>query len=118
MLDVGDAAEALVQLAGSSESFGRAWTVASPEAITGRQFIELAFKGVGRKPDVGSWGRGIVLTGGFLSSGPREVLKMPYDYYSPLTLDGREFAELIPAFHFTSAEKSISQGIKWYQAGQ
>ena len=83
MLDVDDAAEAMVQLGRNSGTFGRAVSVASPETISGREFIELAFKAVGRKPEVGSWGRGIVMTGGFLASDARDVLKMPYDYYSP-----------------------------------
>jgi hypothetical protein len=115
LLDVEDAARAMIQLADSPQLSGRAWEVASPSSITGRQFIEDAFKAVGRKPEVGSWGRGIVLTGGLLASDAREVLKMPYDYYAAFELNGRDFADALPSFYFTSPEKSISKGILWYR---
>jgi hypothetical protein len=115
MLDVEDAAEAIVQLGRSPNSIGRAWSVASPETITGRQLIEFAFKAEGREPLVGSLGRRIAGVGGFLATDAREVQKTPYDYYVPFVLDGKEFAEVFPTFHFTPAETSVSRGIKWYK---
>jgi len=114
-LDVEDAARALIQLADSPQLCGRTWEVASPESITGRHFIELAFEAVGHKPDVGSWGRGIVLTGGLLASDARQVLKMPYDYYTAFELNGKDFAEAVPSFYFTPPEKSVQSGILWYK---
>ena len=114
-LDVEDAARALIQLADSPQLCGRTWEVASPESMTGRQFIELSFKAVGRKPDVGSWGRCIVLTGGLLASDARQVLKMPYDYYTAFELNGKDFAEAVPSFYFTPPEKSVQSGILWYK---
>jgi hypothetical protein len=115
LLDVEDAATAMVQLAETPALCGKTWGVASPESITGRQFIELAFKAVNRKPEVGSWGRGIVLTGGLLGSDAREVLKMPYDYHTPFRLDGKDFADALPTFHFTPPEVSLAKGIGWYK---
>ena len=115
LLDVEDAARAMVCLAGSPRSYGKGWNVANPEHITGRKFAELAFRAVGREPNVGSWGRGILLTGGPLSSDARDVLKMPYDYYSPFVLDGTEFAEAFPSFRFQTPEESISKGVAWYR---
>ena len=115
LLDVEDAARAMEQLAENTQLCGRTWEVASPWPISGRQFIELAFEAVGRKPDVGSWGRGIVITGGLLASGAREVLRMPYDYYTQFELNGKGFAEALPSFFFTDPEKSVSKGIGWYR---
>ena len=115
LLDVEDAARAMEQLAKSPRLCGRTWTAASPSPLTGRQFIEMAFEAVGRKPDVGSWGRGIVITGGLLASDAREVLKMPYDYYSAFELDGKDFAEALPSFYFTPPEDSVSRGLEWYR---
>ena len=115
LLDVEDAASAMMELAEKPALFGGRWGVASPGVISGRQFIDLAFRAVGRKPDIGSWGRGIVLTGSLLGSEAKEVLKMPYDYYAPFQLDGMEFANALPSFHFTPPETSLSRGIEWYR---
>ena len=116
LLDVEDAAAAMIQLAETPALAGKTWGVASPDLITGRQFIELAFKAVNRKPEVGRWGRGIVLTGGLLATDAREVLKMPYDYYVPFQVNGKDFAEALPTFHFTLPEVSLAKGIGWYKS--
>jgi hypothetical protein len=113
-LDVEDAAIAMAQLAEAPTLCGKTWGVASPESITGRQFIEMAFKAVNREPKVGSWGRGIVLTGGLLASDAKEVLKMPYDYYTPFQLNGKDFADALQTYHFTPPEVSLVKGINWY----
>jgi len=115
LLDVEDAGRAMEQLANSPRLCGRTWDVASPSSVTGRQFVEFAFQAVGHKPNVGSWGRGIVMTGALLGSDAKEVLKMPYDYYTPFKLDGADFAEAVPSFYFTQPETSISKGIMWYR---
>ena len=115
LLDVEDAARAMIQLAAAPQLSGKAFDIASPSSITGREFIEIAFEAVGRTPNVGSWGRGIVLTGGLLASDAREVLKMPYDYYSAFELNGKDFAEAVPSFYYTPPERSISKGIQWYR---
>jgi len=114
-LDVEDAARAMVLLAQNPKTYARAWNIAGPEAISGTQFIELAYGAVGLKPNVGNWGRGIVLTGGLLSSDAREMAQMPYDYYSSFILDGKEFAETFPSFQFSTPAESVSKGIEWYR---
>jgi len=114
-LDVEDAGRAMEQLAETPQLCGKTWEVSSPSSITGRQFIEFAFQSVGRKPNVGHWGRGIVVTGGLLAPDAREVLKMPYDYYTAFELDGKDFAEAVPSFYFTPPETSVSRGIGWYK---
>lgn len=114
LLDVGDAARAIAELEANPRSHGRAWNIACPEVITGRQFMELAFKALERDPQVGSWGRGIVLTGGFLSPEAKEVLRMPYDYYSPFTLPDDGFKDTFPDFRFTAPAESVANGIVWY----
>jgi hypothetical protein len=115
LLDVEDAARALIHLGGSPAAFGRAWSIANPETISGRRFAELAFRARGLEPNVGSWGRGIVLTGGPLSSDAFGVLKMPYDYYSAFVLDGKEFCGAFPSFQFTPLGESVSNGLAWYE---
>jgi hypothetical protein len=114
-LDVEDAARAMILLGVNSQRQGRAWNIAGPEALTGTQFIELAFRATGREPKVGSWGRGVFLTGA-LSSEAREMTHMPYDYYSSFILEGDEFAEAFPSFRFATPDESVSKGIEWYKA--
>jgi nucleoside-diphosphate-sugar epimerase len=114
-LDVEDAARAMVMLGGSPAAQGKAWSVSAPTPLTGREFIELAFKAAGNEPKVGKWGRGIVLTGSLLASGSREILGMPYDYYSPFVLDGSGFAEAFPSFSYTSPEKSMGAALARYK---
>ena len=116
LLDVEDGAMAMVSLAETPDLAGKTWGVASPDSMTGRLFIELAFKAVNRKPEVGRWGRGVVLTGGLLATDAREVLKMPYDYSVPFQLNGKDFADALPAFHFTPPEVSLAKGIGWYKS--
>jgi hypothetical protein len=113
-LDVEDAASAMVLLGKNIQFQGRAWNISGPEAMTGTQFIELAFRAVGREPKVGSWGRGVFLTG-VLSSEAREMTHMQYDYYSPFILEGNEFAEAFPSFRFATPDESVSKGIEWYR---
>lgn len=114
-LDVEDAARAIILLAENAPTQGRAWNIAGPEAITGNKFIELAFRAIGREPKVGSWGRGVFLTGA-LSSEAREMTRMPYDYYSSFILEGNEFAETFASFQFATPDESVSKGIEWYKA--
>ena len=115
LLDVEDAAGAMIELAGSPGAHGRAWNIANPETVSGRRFAELTFAAKGLEPKVGSWGRGILLTGGPLSSDSRDVLKMPYDYYSPFVLSGEEFSRAFPSFRFTPPQESISKGLVWFE---
>lgn len=114
-LDVEDAARAMILLAENAQSQGRAWNIAGPDPITGSQFIELAFRAMGREPKIGSWGRGVFLTGA-LSSEAREMTHMPYDYYSSFILEGNEFAETFASFRFATPDESISKGIEWYKS--
>ncbi|HEV2226897.1 MAG TPA: hypothetical protein VGR56_08880, partial [Nitrososphaerales archaeon] len=114
-LDVEDGAGAMVLLGENAQCRGRAWNISGKEAITGTQFIKMAFRAVGREPKVGSWGRGVFLTG-VLSSEAREMTHMQYDYYSSFILDGKEFAETFPSFTFATPDDSVSRGIAWYRS--
>ncbi|HZW85445.1 MAG TPA: NAD(P)H-binding protein [Nitrososphaerales archaeon] len=115
-LDVDDAANALVTLGNSVWTHGRTWSVASPGTLTGREFIELAFKAAGNTPKVGKWGRGIVLTGSLLATDARAIIEMPYDYYDQFVVDGKDFSEAFPTFSYTSPEKTMAKALSWYKS--
>jgi hypothetical protein len=114
-LDVDDAARAMVLLVEDARAYGRAWNVASPGGLSGRELIELAFKTVGGKPKIGRWSRGIALTGSLLAPDTRLVVEMPYDYSSAFSLDGSEFANAFPTFSFTPADRTMEKALTWYR---
>jgi nucleoside-diphosphate-sugar epimerase len=116
LLYVNDAAVAIVLLGRSLWGHGRVWTIAGPPPLTGRRFIELAFMAAGREPQFGSWGRGVVLTGSLLASNSKELLALPYDYYSPFVLDGSEFATAFPSWKYTPHEEAIKETLGWYKS--
>jgi uncharacterized protein YbjT (DUF2867 family) len=115
-LYVKDAAAAIVLLGRSLWGHGRVWTVAGPPPLTGRRFIELAFMSAGKEPQVGIWGRGVVLTGRLLASDSKELLALPYDYYSSFVLDGSEFAAAFPSWKYTQHEEAIKETLGWYES--
>ena len=112
---VGDAADALLQLAGDDFAFGRAWNVAGPGPLTGRQFIEMAFEAANGEKNIGHWGRGLMLTARVLNSRARDLLGLPYDYYSPFVLKGDDFTSRFPAFAYTAPQSAIAETLRWYQ---
>ena len=114
LLYVGDAASKMILLGRSPWAYGRIWNLSGPAPITGRAFIESAFKAAGRKPNVGRWGRGVMLTGRLLSSDAKGFLELPYNYYDPFVLDGSEFVEAFPSTTYTPHEEAIATTYKWF----
>lgn len=116
LLYLADAAEAVVELALSELARGRVWTVSGPDPITGRQFLDTVSKSAGKKLEVGSWNRGVMIAGSVLASEAREYLKLPYDYRQPLVVDGSDFSRAFPAFAFTPHEVAIAETLEWYRS--
>lgn len=116
LLYVGDAASKMILLGRSPWAYGRAWNLSGPAPISGRAFIESAFKAAGREPNVGRWGRGVMLTGRLLSSDAKGYLELPYNYYDPFVLDGSEFMEAFPSMPYTPHEDAITATYKWFEA--
>jgi nucleoside-diphosphate-sugar epimerase len=115
-LYVKDAAAGIVLLGRSLWGHGRVWTMAGPPPLTGRRFIELAFAAAGKEPRIGTWGRGVVLTGSLLASDSKALLALPYDYYAPFAVDGSEFTTAFPSWKYTSHEEAIKQTFDWYES--
>jgi len=118
LLYLGDAASKMVLLGKSLWAYGRGWNLSGPAPISGRAFIEEAFKAAGRKPNVGHWGRGVMLTGRLLGSDAKGFLELPYDYYDSFTLDGSEFTEAFPSSSFTPHEEAIARTYRWFEGRQ
>jgi nucleoside-diphosphate-sugar epimerase len=116
LLYVGDAASKMVLLGRSLWAYGRAWNISGPAPISGRTFIENVFRAAGREPDVGHWGRGVMLTGRLLGSDAKGFLELPYDYYDSFILDGSEFMEAFPSSPFTPHAEAIARTYRWFAA--
>lgn len=116
LLFVGDAASKMILLGRSLWAHGRAWNLSGPAPISGRTFIEYAYRAAGREPRVGHWGRGVMLTGRFLSSDAKGFLELPYNYYDPFILDGSEFTEAFPSMAYTPHEEAIGKTYGWYES--
>ena len=116
LLYVGDAASKMILLGRSLWAHGRAWNLSGPAPISGRTFIEHAYRAAGREPKVGRWGRGVMLTGRFLSSDAKEFLELPYNYYRAFVLDGSEFMEAFPSIAYTPHDEAIAKTYRWFEA--
>jgi hypothetical protein len=116
LLYVGDAASKMILLGRSPWAYGRAWNLSGPAPITGRAFIENAFKAAGKEPNVGRWGRGVMLTGRLLSSDAKGFLELPYNYYDSFVLDGSEFIAAFPSMPYVPHEEAIAATYKWFEA--
>lgn len=116
LLYVRDAASKMILLGRSPWAYGRAWNLSGPGPITGRAFIENAFKAAGREPKVGRWGRGVMLTGRLFSSDAKGFLDLPYNYYESFVLDGSEFTEAFPSMAYTPHEEAIAATYSWFEA--
>ncbi|MGD0396462.1 MAG: NAD-dependent epimerase/dehydratase family protein [Nitrososphaerales archaeon] len=116
LLYVSDAASRMILLGRSLWAHGRTWNLSGPAPISGRSFIEYAYRAAGKEPKVGHWGRGVMLTGRFLSSDAKGFLELPYDYYDSFVLDGSEFMEAFPSVPYTPHEEAIAATYRWFMS--
>ncbi len=112
---IDDAAAAAVMLAGAEELPGQVWHVPGPGPLTGREFIEMAFKTAGTRPSVGVMGAGLILFASLFSSDAREVRELLYQFEQPMVLDGTKFARAFPRFTYTPREESIRKTLDWFR---
>src|SRR5215207_1072265 len=115
LIYIEDAAAAAVLLAMNEDAYGQVWHVPGAGPLTGRQFIEMAFKAAGTKPDIG------VLSGGFLrfasliNSDAHEMRELLYEFEESLVLDGTKFARAFPSFRYTPHEEAIRNSVEWFR---
>lgn len=112
---IDDAATACMLLGATDSAYGQAWHVPGAGPITGRQFIEMAFKATGEKPNIGVMGRGFFRVFGLFVADAREMLELLYEFEEPLILDGSKFARAFPSFKYTPHENAVRQTIEWFR---
>src|SRR5919109_144974 len=107
LIYIEDAAVAAILLAVNEDAYGQVWHVPGAGPLTGRQFIEMAFKAAGTKPNIGVLSGGFLRFAGLVNSDAREMMELLYEFEQPLVLDGTKFARAFPSFSYTPHEEAI-----------
>jgi nucleoside-diphosphate-sugar epimerase len=116
LIYIEDAAAAAVLLATNEDTHGQVWHVPGAGPLTGRQFIEMAFKAAGtKKPDIGLLSGGSLRFASLVNSEAREMTEMLYEFEEPLVLDGTKFASAFPSFRYTPHEEAIGKTVEWFR---
>jgi nucleoside-diphosphate-sugar epimerase len=110
-----DAAAACIMLGETASSYGEVWHVPGAGPITGREFIDMAFKAAGKKPNIGVLGEHMIREAGQMNPEIRELIELLYEFEEPLVLDGNKFSTEFPLFKYTPHEEGTRKAINWYQ---
>jgi nucleoside-diphosphate-sugar epimerase len=112
---VDDAADAMVRLAESKVSWGKAWHVPGPGSITARDFIEMAFKAAGTEPDLReSIGMAMSFSDRF-SKDPKEEKEILFSFLRPVTLDGAQWKKAYGPPPSTPYQEGIERTVEWWR---
>lgn len=114
LIYIEDAAAAAVLLAMNEDAHGQVWHVPGAGPLTGRQFIQMAFKAAGTKPGIGLLSGGFLRFASLVNSDAREMRELLYEFEEPLVLDGTKFARAFPSFGYTPHEEAIRQTVEWF----
>jgi nucleoside-diphosphate-sugar epimerase len=114
LIYIEDAAAAAVLLAMNDDAYGQVWHVPGAGPLTGRQFIEMAFKASGTKPDIGMLSGSLLRFVSLIDSDAREMMELLYEFEEPLVLDGTKFARSFPSFSYTPHEEAIRNTVEWF----
>lgn len=87
-----DVAWGLVTLAEREESLGEVWHIPADVPLTGRQFIELVFRQLGRPARMRVIGRPVLLLAGLFSAEIRESAEVFYQFERPFVMDASKFS--------------------------
>jgi len=115
LLYIEDAANAILELVKNDSAFGYIWNIAGPSPMSGKAFIDLAFRAAGKNGTSSLWGRGIMMTARLIDSKAKGFLEIPYDYYSSFVIDGTQFAQAFPSFAFTPNDVAVRDSLEWYR---
>jgi nucleoside-diphosphate-sugar epimerase len=115
LIYIEDAAAAAILLGINEDAHGHVWHVPGAGPLTGRQFIEMAFKAADTKPDIGVMSGGLLRFASLVNSDAREIMELLYEFEEPLVLDGTKFARAFPSFSYTPHEEAIQQTVEWFR---
>lgn len=109
-----DAAAACIMLSETASAYGEVWHVPGAGPITGREFIDMAFRAAGNKPNIGLLGGRSLRVAGLMNSDAREMIELMYEFEEPLVLNGSKFSTEFPLFKYTSHDEGIRKTIHWF----
>jgi nucleoside-diphosphate-sugar epimerase len=115
LIYIKDAAAAAVLLGMNEDAHGQVWHVPGAGPLTGRQFIEMAFKAVGTKPDIGLLSGGFLRFASLVNLDAHEMRELLYQFEEPLVLDGTKFTRAFPSFNYTPHEEATKQTVEWFR---
>ena len=115
LIYVDDAAEAAILLGGSEDAYGQVWHVPGPEALTGRQFIELVFREAGKPARARALSGTMFRLFGILIPDAAEMVEILYQFEQPMVLDGSKFARAFPDFKYTPHQEAVRRTLEWFR---
>ena len=110
-----DMARAFVVLGERPEADGQVWHTPAAEALTGRQYIELAARVAGTPAKPAVLGPGTVRLVGLFVPVLREFPELMYQYERPFVSDARKFEAAFGPFAVTSHEDALRTTLEWYR---
>jgi nucleoside-diphosphate-sugar epimerase len=110
-----DFGKALVALGRQEDTYGQAWHVPNADAVTMRQFAEMAYRAAGYPASVRTMGRGMLRIGGLFIPEARETIEMMYQFEHDFVVDHSKFSARfeLPA---TPLEHAVAQTLEWFQS--
>lgn len=111
-----DAARGLAMLGERDEALGQAWHIPSGEALTGRQFLQMAFAAAGQPVKIGTYSRLSLTLSGMFMPLAREVIEMLYEFDAPFVMDSSKFVSAFGPFQVTPAREGLEKTIAWFRS--
>ena len=113
-----DVGRNLVTLAENARAFGEVWHLPAAEPITGREFIRLVFKAIGRPPRIGRpVSRWMLALASLFSRDLREIGEVLYQFERPFDVDAPRFQRTFGG-HVTPHQQVIRETVAAWRGWQ
>jgi nucleoside-diphosphate-sugar epimerase len=110
-----DFGKALVILGERDEALGQAWHVPNAEAVTMRQFLQMAAQAAGRPLKVQVAGPALLAAVGLFNPEVRELWELRYEFEKPFVVDSSRFERTFN-MPVTPLGEAIERTVAWFQA--
>ncbi len=113
---VPDVGPVMADLIARDDSFGQAWNLGGAGTITGRDFIEQAYRAAGREPKFRTVGPLVLRLGGLFNPLLRELVELNYLATTPVILDDSKLERHLGSVRKTSYGEGIRLTMEWYRS--